>query len=199
MTSPRPGRPRSEASRRSILDATSRLIVEHGYENLTLGEVATSAGVGKQTLYRWWPSKAALVADCVLEDSLAFTPVTVSASGDALAAIHSWLSDSYSRMSQPGQAELFRGLTAAASSDESVRARLDERFSGPLIDGIDAALQSGIAAGDIRADVTTGALARVLLGAMVFTLLQHRTEDASWVDELMTTVSVGIRTNEGRE
>jgi len=153
MTSPRSGRPRSEASRRSILDAMSRLIVEHGYENLTLGEAATSAVVGKQTLYRWWRSKAALVADCVLENSLAFTPVTVSASGDALAAIHSWLSDSYSRMSQPGQVELFRGLTAAASSEESVRARLDERFSGPLIDGIDAALLSGIAAGDIRADV----------------------------------------------
>jgi AcrR family transcriptional regulator len=60
-SSPRPpGRPRSAASRAALLDAAYWQVVERGYASVTAGSIA-AAGAGKQTLYRWWPSKGRLV------------------------------------------------------------------------------------------------------------------------------------------
>src|SRR5690242_6478049 len=63
---PRPrGRPRRNAATAhdAILDAVYALLQRKSVRDLTIEEVATRAGVGKPTIYRWWPSKAALVMD----------------------------------------------------------------------------------------------------------------------------------------
>ena len=56
-----PGRPRSEAAEKAILDATLRLLAELGYGGLTMDRVAAEARVSKATMYRRWPSKVHLV------------------------------------------------------------------------------------------------------------------------------------------
>src|SRR5450755_1477729 len=60
-----PGRPRCERARRAILSSTLKFLKtkENGFADLTIERVAEEAGVGKATVYRWWPNKAALVAD----------------------------------------------------------------------------------------------------------------------------------------
>ena len=63
---PARGRRRSERSHEAILAATQRLLLERGYRELTIEGIAARAGVGKQTIYRWWPSKAALVLEAYL-------------------------------------------------------------------------------------------------------------------------------------
>ena len=62
---PRRGRPRRVAatSHQDILDAVYELLQAKSVRDLTIEEVARRAGVGKPTIYRWWPSKAALVMD----------------------------------------------------------------------------------------------------------------------------------------
>src|ERR1700737_355032 len=62
-------RRRSEKSRTAIVGATRELLLQRGFDGLTIEAVAARAGVGKQTLYRWWPSRPALVADVMLEDA----------------------------------------------------------------------------------------------------------------------------------
>lgn len=57
------GRRRSERSHEAIIAATQELLVERSYPEVTIEGIAARAGVGKQTIYRWWPSKAALVLE----------------------------------------------------------------------------------------------------------------------------------------
>ncbi|WP_406860598.1 TetR/AcrR family transcriptional regulator [Streptomyces sp. HUAS MG47] len=58
---------RSERSRRAIFDAALALVSETGYAKTTVEGIAARAGVGKQTIYRWWPSKAAVLLDAFLD------------------------------------------------------------------------------------------------------------------------------------
>ena len=55
------GRPRDEEARNAILRASLSLVKEFGYRSLTIEKIAQRAGTGKTTIYRWWPSKAAVV------------------------------------------------------------------------------------------------------------------------------------------
>ncbi|MEV0437650.1 TetR/AcrR family transcriptional regulator [Streptomyces spectabilis] len=58
---------RSERSRRAIYDAALALVGEVGYGKMTIEAIAARAGVGKQTIYRWWPSKSAVLLDAFLD------------------------------------------------------------------------------------------------------------------------------------
>ncbi|CAM5237604.1 TetR/AcrR family transcriptional regulator OS=Streptomyces alboniger OX=132473 GN=CP975_10090 PE=4 SV=1 [Streptomyces alboniger] len=58
---------RSERSRRAIYDAALALVHETGYAKLTIEAIAARAGVGKQTIYRWWSSKGAVLLDAFLD------------------------------------------------------------------------------------------------------------------------------------
>ncbi|MFD5658314.1 TetR/AcrR family transcriptional regulator [Streptomyces hirsutus] len=58
---------RSERSRRAIYDAAIALVVEVGYPKTTIEGIAARAGVGKQTIYRWWGSKADVLLEAFLD------------------------------------------------------------------------------------------------------------------------------------
>jgi len=68
------GRPRSESARRAILAAAVARIEAEGYGALTMEEIARHAGVSKQTVYRWWPSKAAILLEALTEGAAAAAP-----------------------------------------------------------------------------------------------------------------------------
>ncbi len=80
----RTGRPRSDLAQASILAAAFDLLVERGYDALTIEAVALRAGVGKTTIYRRWQAKADLAVDAFFhatEEELRL-PQTVSARED---------------------------------------------------------------------------------------------------------------------
>lgn len=54
---------RNARSHEAILDATMKLLGSSGYIDFSIEKVASEAGVGKQTIYRWWSSRADLVLD----------------------------------------------------------------------------------------------------------------------------------------
>ncbi|WP_240197318.1 TetR/AcrR family transcriptional regulator [Nonomuraea lactucae] len=74
---------------REIFDATLRLVAERGYDGLTVEGVAERSGVNKTTIYRWWPSKTALLGAALVEaDALKSEPPdTGSLRGDLVALV----------------------------------------------------------------------------------------------------------------
>ncbi|XVU26282.1 TetR/AcrR family transcriptional regulator C-terminal ligand-binding domain-containing protein [Actinoplanes sp. CA-054009] len=86
----RRGRTRSEPTRRAILAATRDELAAHGYDKLSIDRIAAAAGAGKQTVYRWYPSKSSLIADCLLETEVLDGP-SVPHTTDIRADLRTWL------------------------------------------------------------------------------------------------------------
>jgi AcrR family transcriptional regulator len=88
---PHTGRRRNDAVRRAILDAALHLLAESEGAPVTIDTIAHAAGVGKQTIYRWWPSKGAVLLDALLDRSRQDVPQpdTGSLHDDLLALIES--------------------------------------------------------------------------------------------------------------
>ncbi|WP_369274029.1 TetR/AcrR family transcriptional regulator [Streptomyces sp. R11] len=64
----RNGPRRSEAARVAVLRAADDLLVDSGFQAVTVGSIAERAGVSKQTIYRWWRSKIDILLDVLEED-----------------------------------------------------------------------------------------------------------------------------------
>ncbi|MER5951908.1 TetR/AcrR family transcriptional regulator [Streptomyces sp. NPDC001904] len=69
------GRRRNEEARRAVLDAALRLLADADGAAVSVDAIAKEAGVGKQTLYRWWPSKGAVLLDALTDRAEAAAPV----------------------------------------------------------------------------------------------------------------------------
>lgn len=117
-----------------ILDSTLRLLAEHGYERLTIEGVAERAGVNKTTIYRWWPSKAALLGAALIDAPLLRFPVpdTGSFRGDLAALVRSLAG----LLTDPRSAALAAAALGAAVQNAElaalVRSFFADRLAGEL-------------------------------------------------------------------
>jgi AcrR family transcriptional regulator len=114
-----PGRPRSEAARIAVLHAVDDMLVEQGYAAMTMKGIAERAGVGRQTVYRWWSTKAEILLEASVHDArreLATEPQARPADDLAsyLAALTAFLT-----VSPAGLA--YRALLGEAQHDKAVR------------------------------------------------------------------------------
>jgi AcrR family transcriptional regulator len=126
-SAPRVGRQRSDATRTAILEAALARLRESGYGALTVEGIAAAAGCGKQTIYRWWPSKAEVVLEALSE--LARDEVEVARTHDARSDLQRFLRRTMRALRGPnGAAPVLRGLMAEAQLDEEFRTALRSRF-----------------------------------------------------------------------
>jgi AcrR family transcriptional regulator len=164
-----PSRRRSERSHRAILDATQELLVERGYRELTIEGVAGRARVGKQTIYRWWPSRAALVLDAYLAGSDAIPPPPARTSArEDVGALLDWL---VAVLAQPIGGRVLAGLVADLPHDRELAERFHEDVVPARRGAMLAALERGRARGEIRADADLELAVDALHGAVFYRLL----------------------------
>lgn len=160
-------RRRNEKSRLAIVTATRELLVERGFDGLTIEAVAARAGVGKQTIYRWWPSRPALVADVLLADAdKILRPVEHTA--DLSADLTAWARNLAATLTTERGAAMLRILTAASLEHEDVAARLRTGFSTPLQDSV----KSRLLAAHID-EPTAQAAADAIVGGIVYPILSE--------------------------
>ena len=116
---PRPhtGRRRNEEVRRAILRATLRLLGEANEGVPSIEAIAGAAGVGKQTIYRWWTSKAAVIAEAMTE--YAQVQVPPSDTGDVSRDLETFLVATFRNGRDPAVANALRAVMAEAQTDAS--------------------------------------------------------------------------------
>ena len=176
------GRPRSEKPRRSILKATFSLMESKGYENLSIVDIARKAGVGKQTIYRSWKSKAELVIESVLEEIQEHVgvPDTGSIDGDLRSLLHS----SFHRLRQPSSGKMLTGVLIAGRKNESALALFRERFIESPRNVIRGLFKRHQNTSILKADMNIELILDLIFGAMWYRLLmQHAPLDDSFADD----------------
>lgn len=122
----RPGRRRDESRDDAILDATRELLVERGYENMTMDAVAERAGAGKATLYRRWASKTQLTIDAIT--CLRYSDLTVDDVPDSGSLREDLLSIRKVKHLRSDTEDLMAGLTAVIRDEPQVAAAFQRQF-----------------------------------------------------------------------
>jgi AcrR family transcriptional regulator len=186
-----PGRPRSEPVRLAILRSTLKLLGEHGFSDLSIEGVAARAGVGKATVYRWWPNKAALITDAFASstgEKLHF-PDTGSVHADMSQQMRQLIKIFLSR-----RGRIVSAILAAGQSDRNVIAAFRGRFMKPRRQEAYATLQRGIQRGELRKDIDMDLLLDSLYGPIYMRfLIRHRKLTPDFVDRLCGLVLTGAR------
>ncbi|MFF5624987.1 TetR/AcrR family transcriptional regulator [Microbacterium sp. NPDC012755] len=181
-------RPRSESARQAVLEAMRAALSSSGYEAVTIEGLAEVAGVSKQTIYRWWPSKAAILGEALLEGELPGVelPMTDDLTAD-LRALFTVQDDGET-------VALARALIAVTATDPELGARLNERLAAPIREWTAERLTRGVAAGDVRADVDAGVVADELIALGSYAALLGVGMDAERVEKMSELVVRGIAT-----
>jgi len=179
----RTGPVRSAAAREAILAATARLFQRHGYDHLTIEGIAKEAGVGKQTIYRWWPSRGALIADCLVDGRLFSVNFVVPDTGDLLRDVEEWLNSMLAIVDTPDGAAIMRSLVAAAADDTGVGNHLSVSL------GVDRELADrlavGIRDGQLPEGTPVEVLGQAILGAMIMQALGRKNEQTMPMQSLV--------------
>jgi AcrR family transcriptional regulator len=185
------GRRRNAAARDAILDATFELLRTEGASGLTIEAIAEAARVGRQTIYRWWPSKGAVAAEAMARGARAIVPVHDS--GSFPDDLTQFLIDSFAGLEDPGIRRALRQIAAAAQQDEHVAGVLAE-FTAERRAALRSLLERGRANGDLSADANLGLLIDVAYGVLWYRLLVgHAPLDASAARDLSTHLIAAAR------
>ena len=146
---------RNARAHAAILDATRELIGKIGYDKMSIEGIAAAAGVGKQTIYRWWPSKAAVVLDMWAPEVQ--QQLTFPNTGDLAADLKTQIKSVIVLSNDPNFGPSFRALVAEGQHDQALASQLLARIFRPRIEAakerLRAAQQDGQLAPDLDLDL----------------------------------------------
>ncbi|MFC8660195.1 TetR/AcrR family transcriptional regulator [Streptomyces parvus] len=201
---------RSDRSRRAIHDAALALVTEVGYRRTTIEGIAARAGVGKQTIYRWWPSKAAVLMDAFLDlagraaddagagsgsgsgDTGEPAP-GIPDTGDLAADLKLVLRATVDELNDPALEAPTRALTAEGIVDAKLGAEFVHKLLDPQLALYVTRLRAAQEAGDVRADVDPRIALELLIGPLMHRwLLRTLPLTHAYADEIVDYAVGGL-------
>jgi AcrR family transcriptional regulator len=186
-----PGRPRSEQSRQSILRSTLTLLRKTGFPQLSIEAIAGKAEVSKATVYRWWPTKAALVADAFsasADNELRF-PDTGSVQQDMSLQMRQVV-----RVFRSQRGKVVAALLSGGQSDPELIAAFRNRFLWPRRRQAYTALQRGIDRGELPSGLDLDLTLDALYGPIYMRfLIRHSELDEQFAERLCELVLSGAQ------
>lgn len=161
-------RRRNARSHQAILVATGQLLGEVGYSSLTMEGVAARAGVGKATVYRWWPTKGALVIEALGAQLPVPEPIdTGNLRQDLLTAVRR----AVQTFAHGPAAAVIPALAADLSSDPAMAEQFRAQLIRPRRAVVLEVLHRAVARGELSAGVDTELLVDIYAGAVSYRML----------------------------
>lgn len=180
------GRPRSTECHGAILESVLQLMQKEGYNAVTIEGVARHAGVGKQTIYRWWGSRAELILEAFANHAADVVPTPDR--GTLREDLEVFIAAGFKRLFK-GYGEIMRGLMADAILDPEFNKILREAFILRRRAATKEILKRGIERGEIAKDTDMDLMIDMLFGPVWFRLLvQHAKLDATFARQIIDAV-----------
>jgi AcrR family transcriptional regulator len=187
ITPNRAGRPRSTKSHDAILTAALKLLNERGYRSVTIEAIASEAAVGKQTIYRWWRSKA----EVILEGFARYTAgqVTVPDSGNLQTDLQVFLTQAFDSLTRES-GEIVRGLMSEALIDTDFAEAMRDIFINSRRSALRDILLKGIERGELASDVDIELIIDLVYGPMWYRLLnKHAPLNPRFAEQISEMIS----------
>ena len=178
------------ATRERVLAAAGAILRAAGYTALTMERVAAESGVAKTTLYRQWPTKAALCMDLYLEEAgrELHDPDTGDVAKDLRHIVNAVVRLQTKTVAGPA----FLGLIAEAQINPGSREAFLAEFAERRRAITRRVIERAVARGELRPDVDVELLIDVIGGATTFRLLQgHAPLNARFAESLVALVLEG--------
>ncbi|WP_406424561.1 TetR/AcrR family transcriptional regulator [Streptomyces sp. NBC_01589] len=168
----RPGRKRSEESRMAILVAAFELVGEVGYTGLTIEGIANRAGCGKQTIYRWWPSRAHVLLEALAVKADLY--VTNADHGSYTDDVRAFLGDTFRLGRQQRVVDILRVLMAEAQINEEFGELFRSAFLQRRRDALQVVLDRARTRGDLPPRPAASTVLDIVFGTLWYRLLATR-------------------------
>ncbi|MFI6403810.1 TetR/AcrR family transcriptional regulator [Streptomyces sp. NPDC050548] len=165
----RPGRKRSEESRMAILVAAFELVDEVGYAGLTIEGIAHRAGCGKQTIYRWWPSRAHVLLEALAVKADLY--VTNADHGSYADDLKAFLEDSFRLGRRQRVVDILRVLMAEAQIDEEFGRLFRGAFLQRRRDALQVVLDRARTRGDLPPRPAASTVLDIVFGTLWYRIL----------------------------
>lgn len=178
---------RSERSRRATLDAALELCTEKGYGRVTVEAIAARAGVSKKTIYRWWPSKGAVMLEAFAEVFVGSTPFVDT--GDVAADLRSHINGAVRLVSTPPYGPAYAGILSEMHHDDDLARAVLEQLVQPRVAAAVGRLRRAQEQGQIPAGADLPLAVELLYGPVYYRhVLRKPAQDEATVAALVSHV-----------
>jgi AcrR family transcriptional regulator len=175
---------RSERARQAVLNAADDLLTERGFAGVTIEGIAAKAGVAKQTIYRWWPSKTEILMDAYLED--AAEDLVPADHGDLERDLRSYLHRLTRFLVETDPGEVFRALIGQSLHNPDVATVFRSRCVDAQRDRDRLLLARAVERGDLPSDLDVDTEVDRLVGPIYYrVLVTGQAVDPDFVDALV--------------
>lgn len=187
------GARRNPASADAILEAAEAVLAEAGHAGFSIEAVARRARAGKPTIYRWWPSKAALLLDVYQRQKRFAYPDTGRLEDDLADFLGSLLAN----WRDTASGSIFRSIVAEAQADESA-ARALAAYAADRRAQTGEMIERARARGEVAADVDPAVVADLISSFAWGHLLTDRLHtDERELRAVVSTIVLGIKKKGG--
>jgi AcrR family transcriptional regulator len=180
-TTPGPGSPaagapkgraphrRNEQARIAVLHAADDLLAERGFAGVTIEGIAARAGVAKQTIYRWWPSKVEVLLDTLIDDSQ--ESLALPETGSAIEDARQYLRRLAAFITGDPAGQVLLALIGEAQHDREMAGVFHARYLDPRRRLEQAMLARGVASGELPSDLDIDRALDALAGPVFYRAL----------------------------
>jgi AcrR family transcriptional regulator len=178
----RRGRPRSQEARKAILKAAYRLLKAHGCEGVSTPQLASAAGVSTATLYRWWPTKEAVLLEAFFEAAGEMLPFGQHKS--PLARLRKHVVEA-ARFLTSEHGRVMARLIMAIQEDDELRQGFLQIYYLPRRAAAHAVINEAIRRGELPSDTDPEVLIDALYGPLYARLfLGHAPLDEKFAEKI---------------
>jgi len=191
MEPTQPSRRRSEQSRRAVLDASSRLLTERGYADITIDAISLASGVSKTTIYRWWPTKASIFMELYAELAQRGTPPPDT--GNVQTDLTQLLKGTFKLYRETAAGVALAGIVAEGQTNPSVSLLLRNDFAPSRRHIVSTLLRRAVERGELSGQTDVELVAEIVLAITWHTVLSGSGQLSDpYAERLVTSILSGV-------